>query len=187
MRFPSLPFLAAGILLLLSGCLFGGDSTNTAQQLAGVRASYVPSGALVPLSLEQQDAYRNELLPFRNTIRSLTGSDRAALENYLDGTLSLLQLIQLTDEAIDLLSRINLNAPDCGTSSPLSKAISTLSNAEQRGRDAADYFSKVKENVNMSNALGVDYLQNAQQTTLAVAEAHGERVKELKIACGFSV
>jgi hypothetical protein len=162
-------------LLLLSGCIFGGDATNTAQQLAGVRASYV-----------QREAYRNELIPFRNTIRSISGSEGEALNHYLDGTLELLEMVNQTDGALSLLRNTNLNAPDCGTNSTIAKAIQQMEDAQQNAQQAAEDFASVQENVSMANALGADYLQNAEQTANVVNETHAQRVKELKMACGFS-
>ncbi|MBM3282408.1 MAG: hypothetical protein FJY86_03665 [Candidatus Diapherotrites archaeon] len=174
------------VLFLLSGCLFGGDATNTAQQLAGVRASYVPTGTLVPSLLVQREAYRNELLPFRNTIRSIVGSEGTALNHYLDGTLELLEMVNHTDEALQLLSNVNLDAPECSANSPISKAIQRIEDARENAQQASDDFAAVQENISMTNALGVDYLQRAEQTARGVSETHAERVKELKIACGFS-
>lgn len=180
--------LSAGItiLFLLSGCLFGGDATNTAQQLVGVRASYVPSGSLVPATMVQREAYRNELLPFRNTIRSIPGNDGVALSNYLDATLELVEMVNQTDDALTLLSNVNMDAPECSVNSPISKAIQRMEDAQENAQQAASDFAKVQENVSIANVLGVDYLQSAEQTAQVVSETHVERVKELKIACGFS-
>ncbi len=179
--------LVMGTLLLFSGCLFGGDSTNTAHQLAGVRDAYVSNGLLAPSSSEQQDAYRNEILPFRNTINSISGNDGTALKNYLDGSLALLSTIEKTDEALKLVENSNMDAPDCGTNSPMMKAIRAMEEAQTTAVIAAERFDNVQKNPSMANALGADYILNAAQTMNAVAETHEERVKELKIACGFNV
>lgn len=174
------------LTLLFSGCLFGGDATNTAQQLAGVRSSYVSNGLLAPSSSEQRDAYRNEILPFRNTINSIGGNDGATLKSYLDGTLALLSTIEKTDEALSFLENVNMDAPDCGTNSPIMKAVRSMSEARTTATTAAERFERVQENPSMANALGADYILNATQTMKAVSQTHDERVKELKIACGFS-
>ncbi len=182
-----LPVVSVLILVgLFSGCLFGGNAANTAQQLSGVRGVYVEDGSLVPPTSEREQ-YRNEILPFRNTINSIGGNDGAALKAYLNGTLSLLDLAHSTDEALGLLENVNLDAPECGTNSPITKTIALLDNAQASAQSSHDYFTAVQDNVAMTNTLGADYVLNAVQTTQAVAQTHAQRVKELKTACGFSV
>jgi hypothetical protein len=175
------------LILFFSGCLFGGDATNTAHQLAGVRDAYISNGLLAPSSSEQRDAYRNEILPFRNTINSIAGNDGAALKDYLDGSLALLSTIEKTDEALSFLENVNMDAPECGTNSPIMKAVRTMDEAQTNATTAAERFAVVQKNPSIANALGANYILNAAKTMNAVAQTHGERVKELKLACGFSV
>ena len=183
-------FLAWSVLILFafsSGCLFGGNATNTAEQLSGVRDAYISAGLLVPVSSSVREQYRNEILPFRNTINSIGGNDSAALKAYLNGSLSLLEMANATDTALNLLKNVNMDAPDCGKNSPMGKAIVLLEQAQKSAESAHSDFVTVQGNSIMANALGADYILNAAQTSDAVAQTHSERIKELKTACGFSV
>lgn len=175
------------LLAISSGCLFGGNAPNTAEQLAGVRSSFVSNGLLVPSSMQTREQYRDDILPFRNTINSISGNDGVALRAYLDGSLALISMVENTDEALRLLGNANLDAPDCGANSPIMKAIRAFENARKDAQQAHGEFVMVQDNPLIANALGAGYILNAVQTTQAVYETHGERVKELKTACGFSV
>ena len=183
------PILLASVLLILfaSGCIFGGDATNTAQQLAGVRDSYISNGLLAPTSPSAREQYRDEILPFRATINSVPGSEGDALKAYLNGSLSLLAMVQATDDALALIQKINFDAPDCGTNSPLSKSIKLLAEAKTHAESTYEYFSRVQENSSMANELGADYVLNAAETAQGVAQTHAERINELKTVCGLTV
>lgn len=181
-------FLASVLLILItSGCIFGGDATNTAQQLAGIRDSYIGEGLLAPSSLQTREQYRDEILPFRATINNVAGSEGDALKAYLNGSLSLLAMVQATDDALSLIQKINFDAPDCGTNSPLSKSIKLLTEAQTHAESTYDYFSRVQENSSMANELGAEYVLNAAETAQGVAQTHTERINELKSACGFTI
>lgn len=175
------------LFVLFSGCLIGGNGATTAEQLAGVRDAYMNEGQLTPDSMNVREQYRNEILPFRSTINQVGGNDGAALKAYLNGSLSLLHMADSTENAMELLQNVNLDAPECGTNSPMSRAIGLLNDARADAESAYDDFTSVQENVSIANALGADYVLNAFETTSAVVLAHGERIKELKTACGFSV
>ena len=179
-----------GILLiftLMQGCLFGGDATNTAEQLAGVRSSFISNGLLVPSSVQTREQYRDDILPFRSAINSVSGKDGETLRAYLDGSLALLSAVEYTDEALRLLGNVKLDAPDCGTNSPVMKAVRAMENARKDAQHAHTQFVVVQDNPTIANALGADYVLNAVQTSLAVYETHGERINDLKSACGITV
>jgi len=182
------PILLASVFLILttSGCIFGGDATNTAQQLAGVRDSYISEGLLAPTSLQTREQYRDEILPFRATINSVSGAEGEALKAYLNGSLSLLAMVQATDDALLLIQKINFDAPDCGNNSPLAKAIKLLDEAQTHAEKTYENFTSVQENSSMANELGAEYVLNAAETSQGVAQTHTERINELKSVCGFS-
>jgi len=174
------------LVLLTSGCIFGGDAASTAQQLAGVRDSYISEGLLAPSTTAAREQYRDEILAFRATINRLSGSEGEALKAYLDGSLSLLAMVQTTEDALALIQNINFDAPDCGNNAPLAKAIKQLGEARAHAEATHENFSSVQENSNMANQLGADYVLNASETSKGVAQTHAERINELKSACGFS-
>ena len=185
MRLPALSVIV--LFAFLSGCLFGGSGVTTAEQLSSVRDAYMGAGQLTPDTMNVREQYRGEILPFRSTINQVGGNDGAALKAYLNGSLSLVHMADATEEALTLLQNVNMDAPECGTNSPVSRAIGLLEDARTDAESAYDDFTVVQENVNIANALGADYILNAFETTAAVVLAHGERIKELKTACGFSV
>lgn len=173
-------------ILFLSGCI-SLDSKGMANQLHEARVTHVPTGLLTPETSAQRETYRNVLLGFRSSVRNIGGDDGAALNAYLDGSLSLLAMQDASQEGLILLENIDTSFIQCEKGTPAAEAILLFQDAKKYSQESYDYFTRVQKNPSIANALGADYIVNVVQTTAVLAEVHTERVDQLKSACGYSV
>lgn len=174
------------IVLFMSGCI-GLDSKGTAAQLQEARVANVPDGLLTPTTPAQRETYRNQLVGFRSNIRNIGGTDGTALAAYLDGSLSLLTMQDVSQEGLLLLESIDPSFVACENGSPATQAIEQFQEAKKYSQEAYDYFTRVQQNPSIANVLGADYVINVIQTTGVLAEVNTERVDQLKSACGYAV
>lgn len=180
-------FVCLFLLVFSLGCIFGSGAESLAEELSVMRGKFVMGGLLVPADEDGREAYRQALITYRTRVNALSGGEKEVLQAYLDGSLSLVDMVSYTDEAFSLLENVNPDFAECTPGSPTSKAIISMEDARESAQFAHAQFQTVQKNSTLTNALGADYVLNATQTTAAIASVHAERVNELKTACGFSV
>ncbi len=180
-------FVCLFLLLFSLGCIFGSGAESLAEELSVMRGKFVKGGLLVPADEDGREAYRQALITYRIRVNALSGGGKEVLQAYLDGSLSLVDMVSDTDEAFSLLENVNPDFAECSPGSPTAKATTFMEDARESAQSAHSQFQTVQKSPTLTNELGADYVLNAAQTTAAISTVHAERVNELKTACGFSV
>ncbi|MEK6970516.1 MAG: hypothetical protein AABW68_02365 [archaeon] len=183
------PVLIIGLtsLLLLGGCLIGSDAKGIAHELKTLRETYVGDGLLSPTTEDDRVAYRTELLTFRTRIRESGGLDQGTLNDYVDGSLSLLSLHESLREGNTALETASSTPYDCTPNGYAGRALAHYQDAKEENQSAHDSFQRVIGNANIANEVGVSYIQNVLTTTRAGMIAYTARIDEIKTTCGPTI
>jgi hypothetical protein len=174
-------------VLLSSGCILGSDSKGVATELRTLRETYVVEGLLAPTTTKDRSAYRAELLPLRKRILDAGGLDAGTLNDYVDGSLALLEMHESLSQGNAALVKDTSGIFDCTKSGFAGQALAHFQSAKESSQSAHASFQRVLANVNMANELGVTFLQNATSTTESTSLAYGSRIDEIKTTCGLPI
>ncbi len=172
------------VLSLSSGCIMGGDAKGVANGLQTIRSTYVTAGLLAPATVSDRLAYSNELLSFRKRIQEAGGTQKGTLNDYVDGSLSLIAMQETVEKGNEELENAASTLFDCSMNGFAGKALLFFKTAREKSEMAHKSFQRVLENAEIANELGVDYLQNAVTTTQGTTPAYAQRAEDIKISCG---
>lgn len=182
MKYP----LLVGLLILVAstGCIFGGDSKGIARDLHTLRDTYVAPGLLAPVTIADRSAYQAELLTFRKRIQDAGGLDKGTLNDYVDGSLSLLEMQSSLEKGNELLETANDSVFECSPQGFAGQALTHFQTAKEESLAANGSFTRVLTNATIANELGVDFVQNVLVTTAGTTEAYSSRISDIKTTCG---
>lgn len=169
-------------LLLLNGCILGGNDTGLASEMRAAREAAVPNGLLVPSSPAAQNAYSATLFSFRDRVSS-SPIGLSPLEHYLEGSRLAIVSVQTANEALSNLVSADQSLLACGPGQPGSVILQGFSDAQQAALDAKAHFEAVRENVEITNALGAEYVLQALQTLEGMSEAHQNLHDQVELTC----
>jgi hypothetical protein len=176
-----------GILLILvgAGCVIGSDSRAVAKELRALRETHVQNGLLAPTAENDRVLYENELRAFRVRIRQSGGLDGGTLNEYIDGSLALIEMYRALESGNSALETASETVTDCGKGTPLVVSLEKFQTAKEKSQEAHTAFERVRENISISNEVGVDYLENALITTTGqTTMEYALQIDALKTACG---
>lgn len=175
------------LVLVFSGCILGSDPKGVANELKAARETYVAEGLLSPTTSDDRQAYHDELLVLRKRVQEGGGLDQGALNDYVDGSLSLLGLHESLAKGNAALETAANTIFDCTKSGFAGHALIFFQEAKEASQSAHDSFVRVLENASMANELGVGFLQNAVSTTESTTEAYTTRINDIKTTCGLPI
>jgi hypothetical protein len=175
------------MVLLFSGCILGFDSKGVAHELKTARETYVQEGLLSPTSSEDRTAYHDELLVLRKRVQENGGLDAGTLNDYVDGSLSLLAMHESLSNGNTALETTANTIFDCTKSGFAGQALLFFQAAKESSQSAHDSFVRVLENASMANELGVNFLQNAVNTTESTTQSYATRINDIKTTCGLPI
>lgn len=187
MRFPGMILGLLFVMLFLSGCILGSDSKGVANELKAARETYVPNGLLAPTASTDREAYHNELLSLRKRVYDAGGLDQGTLNDYMDGSLSLIAMHESLSKGNAALETAASTLFDCSKSGFAGQALIFFQEAKDSSQSAHDSFVRVLENASMANELGVNFLQNAVSTTESTTQAYTTRINDIKTTCGLPI
>lgn len=169
-------------LVVLSGCVVGGDRVSIAKEMARAREQYVPAGLIAPHTLQAQEQYRSALIGFRGKVNG-AGEGKANLQAYLDGSLEAITMQQQMNNAFNLLKQVNQEALNCAEGSPAGRAMTELRSAREKSSSVHESFALVQRDVALTNALGADYVTNAAQTTENIGISVTNTLEQIQQNC----
>ncbi len=175
------------VLLFLSGCILGSDSKGVANELRAARETYVVEGLLSPTTPEDRQAYHDDLLVLRKRVQEGGGLDAGTLNDYVDGSLSLLAMHESLAKGNTALESASNTVFDCSKSGFAGQALIFFQEAKEASQLAHNSFVRVLDNASMANELGVSFLQNAVSTTESTTEAYTTRIIDIKTTCGLPI
>ena len=169
-------------LVFLSGCIIGGDKLSVARDLAQLREQAIEPGLLVPHTSEGRQQYRSALIGFRSRVDGV-GDGKAQLQAYLDGSIDVIAMQESLNSAYELVKNINPSLVDCSADSAAEQALEHFHAAKEKSESAHIAFVVVHNDVALTNALGADYVINADATTAATGIGLTTTIEQIQDSC----